>query len=476
MAPFSRTRQSGGLTPLQMDYTLTSNGPPTVNSGGTLLTGGYAGTWKIMHDVVTPGWNPGARKKLGWVNNPASLSHLVTTPCYSSTVSSNTPNNGYVLTRGWHGDALGYVIGPLIAGPAWENLNRDVYPDIASLDFARNKALIECRSRIAPPSSQSLVTAMELPKTVDLILSTAKKLVEARRRAVRLDVPGLRKMFGEPPKRYPKYPEKTVLWDDHSGTVLMRRKGSGDRPTYKFMRVPLTANRLSKMDEATRLWLEYRYGWAPLVYDLVDQLKAFHAEARRIEKSSSGGTGDYAVYKAFGSGKHSATATYPHTRSSFGGGSYTWNLDVKHDCEVRAYAYYRVMATGLISRLNDFGAFDVPRAIWELVPFSFVVDWFVPIGDWLASLTPKFGVEILVSGYREHDRKEVIRTLTGYTPDGAGPGQWPSSPVGIGSSDGATNTQWNRHPHLPFPTFPTIEVKLGLKRLADAAALFMRMR
>lgn len=38
--------------------------------------------------------------------------------------------------------------------------------------------------------------------------------------------------------------------------------------------------------------------------------------------------------------------------------------------------------------LDDSGFSDILGSAWELIPYSFVVDWFLPIGNWLSSFRP----------------------------------------------------------------------------------------
>lgn len=53
---------------------------------------------------------------------------------------------------------------------------------------------------------------------------------------------------------------------------------------------------------------------------------------------------------------------------------------------------------------------------WELVPFSFVVDWFAPVGDWLNALDATLGYSFL-SGTRSTIRRRTgqYRASPAYT-------------------------------------------------------------
>lgn len=49
--------------------------------------------------------------------------------------------------------------------------------------------------------------------------------------------------------------------------------------------------------------------------------------------------------------------------------------------------------------LSEFGFTNLATIIWERITYSFVIDWFINIGSWLASLTALDGV--IVTDYNE---------------------------------------------------------------------------
>jgi hypothetical protein len=69
------------------------------------------------------------------------------------------------------------------------------------------------------------------------------------------------------------------------------------------------------------------------------------------------------------------------------------------------YQYAAPEFLGWITRLKQFvDAFGVldPAAIWDIVPFSFVVDWFINIGRWLHKSRPRlFSADVKVLDYCE---------------------------------------------------------------------------
>lgn len=64
--------------------------------------------------------------------------------------------------------------------------------------------------------------------------------------------------------------------------------------------------------------------------------------------------------------------------------------DVRKGCEVKIV--YKVENRTLAS-LNSLGLVNPLSLAWELLPMSFVVDWFIPIGGFLRQLTAPLGLE-----------------------------------------------------------------------------------
>lgn len=130
-------------------------------------------------------------------------------------------------------------------------------------------------------------------------------------------------------------------------------------------------------------WLEYRYAWLPLMMDIHDlsvaASKVAEKEARRSVSSSG-------AINAFGS----VNGGFPSSPA---------NDAVKMDWAVighiKRQIYYRVDS----SLLSLTGAMMHPLAIaWDVVPWSFVVDWFANISDYLDLQNATLGL-VPMGGY-----------------------------------------------------------------------------
>jgi hypothetical protein len=320
-------------------------------------------------------------------------------------------------------------------------------------------------NRVAPAQAQGWVTAAESQKTIDMVADRARKLAKVVQAAKSGDTRTLDTMF--PGKRTKRYPKRIVIWDDKGNPVT----GKSGNTRAKYSHPPLRETP-SKMDDASKMWLEYRYGWTPLIHDIVDGMKALYADDLRKELIHR------ERITARGTAHQAGTVTSNSTSTiNWAFGTLSATTVAEHDFTVRAYILYRPVMDTLLRRLNDFGAFDVPRAIWELVPWSFVIDWFIPIGDWLGALTPKVGVEVLASGYETTYKMKVVRTITNWVSNPAsGDLRWDQSPIPIGTADQVEMTEVNRNPHLLTPTFPPVQVKLNLNRMVDAVSLLKGQR
>lgn len=128
------------------------------------------------------------------------------------------------------------------------------------------------------------------------------------------------------------------------------------------------------------LYLEFHFGWSPLmkdIYDacqvLSDPFKSFHVKA--------GKTGLLPDTDATNTSVNDGTWQRIITRK----GGYSQTIKLQADL---------VITNPNLAMISQFGLANPLAIAWELVPFSFVLDWFVNVGDYLSSLTDFVGVEL----------------------------------------------------------------------------------
>jgi hypothetical protein len=119
-------------------------------------------------------------------------------------------------------------------------------------------------------------------------------------------------------------------------------------------------------------WLEYSYGWKPLAQGMYDRQTVINEMIHRISNDIEGTGTTY-----IGSDEE-----FPYN---------DWNVIGSWRCRVQAVLKARISNPSLYL-LNDLGLTNPIAIAWELVPFSFAVDWFLPIGNTLEALTATQGL------------------------------------------------------------------------------------
>lgn len=475
----SRFRTRGSQSITSVPYSIVPyGGSPLPPVSGVAATGNHAGDYASIQDVYTPGFRK-TREYSRWVNNPLTIQKLVVRPSSGSATTRNVPNGlGQGQERTWSGDGVSLILGALCSKPG--SLDFGSYPDLVNMSNLQSLAAIGCLNRINPPAMQAIVSTAEFGKSVSMIIQRAQKLAKVYAALKKGDIPTLEQLL--PGTRKTRYPKRIVIWNSDGQPVVNRLKKVIDPKTGKAVATPqldkryghvkLTPRRVDRLTAAARLELEWSYGWKPLVYDIIDALKAINAQVLRTSLLSK----DF--YSVFERKSGSQTQTTSGTTPPSGGGTWGWSQELKHTVDVYAYCKYTVgHRDGVMNRLNDFGVFDIPKSIWDLVPLSFLVDYLIDVGGWLAACSPKVGVNVIESGLTTRVTKTVTRTITGYTPvPASGAGAWLTAPFPLGSSDGFDAEIKLRSVGLQVPWFPPTEINLNFNRLVNVLALLRVLR
>lgn len=128
--------------------------------------------------------------------------------------------------------------------------------------------------------------------------------------------------------------------------------------------------------EPAQAWLEYQYGWKPMMNDIYNVCKLLDqgldsdicsVRVARLDKS----------YKL--PVPSNLVDGHPQTRID---GKVKRGVEVGLSFGIANRTVYNLNSMGLINPLS---------IAWELTPFSFVFDWFLPLGNFLESLTIGLG-------------------------------------------------------------------------------------
>lgn len=143
-------------------------------------------------------------------------------------------------------------------------------------------------------------------------------------------------------------------------------------------KLPISQN----VQGAADLWLEYKYGIKPLISAISTVLHNYNARSRRVRDTSHGKV----------SFSKNSISTFTATQGIL---SFPVTLATTDKVVVRGtYLYDHDVTAASLSGFDSKGLFTLP---WELVPYSFVADWFINVQDFLASLVPVPSVTTLGS-------------------------------------------------------------------------------
>lgn len=144
--------------------------------------------------------------------------------------------------------------------------------------------------------------------------------------------------------------------------VMDLRKGDFTRFARRFGTSPPgreTSRRLQATDISGR-FLEMRYAWQPAVSDVFEAAKAFEALSNGPRQQ---------VFKA-----SSRKSRSPRMNTNYG--------FVQQQLVVKRQYTYEMYEE--LSAFRQMGLGNPATILWERIPWSFVVDWFIPVGTYLS--------------------------------------------------------------------------------------------
>jgi hypothetical protein len=142
---------------------------------------------------------------------------------------------------------------------------------------------------------------------------------------------------------------------------------------------------LSKIEILSNTWLEYVYGWVPLLSDITGTITALMSHLdpedhkgliKTVRKQITHPIEIYDKIDPGGDSNHQGGATFK--------GSTCYRICVS----------YRVTNENQLLR-NQLGLLNPLGIAWNLLPYSFVVDWFFRVGDLIETLTATSGLAFI---------------------------------------------------------------------------------
>ncbi|DAD51694.1 TPA_asm: maturation protein [ssRNA phage Esthiorhiza.4_19] len=195
-------------------------------------------------------------------------------------------------------------------------------------------------------------------------------------------------------------------------------------------------------------WLEFHFGWEPLVRDIYDAAEVMNNPLKAFSRARGAGsnvdTGSYSEHNV------------NYNRSEFWRRSYY---------AVQGLTVDRI-TNSTLHALDQFGVINPVEIAWELVPFSFVVDWFVNVGQVLNSYSDYAGMQLRDTWNSVLFRLQIAGNLRPY-PGSGYPGKcdWTGNVV-----------RMDRQEALGSPVFAMKQLRLPSKvRAATAMSLLVQV-
>lgn len=215
--------------------------------------------------------------------------------------------------------------------------------------------------------------------------------------------------------------------------------------------------------EISDLWLEFRYAVRPLIFEAESALNAFKKHIALGKRFTARG---------FSQDSSESTSTESYNVGWNGWATLTWSKTHTESYEARAGCLYIIHLTDE----RDWGVIlglDRPiSTVWELTPFSFVIDWFLSIGNVLAMWEQNPSLVVEGAWCTQSWKIEDTCSLTSAVKDSS----WvsPYADITMTTTPGtAKQVEYLHYRNVDInkPVFPSVDVNLDLAKLLDLAAL-----
>jgi hypothetical protein len=163
------------------------------------------------------------------------------------------------------------------------------------------------------------------------------------------------------------------------GNFSAARRALGKRQAYfGATRWPQDLVRRPTAKTFSNFWLEYSYGWRPLLSDIYGAAELIAQTATKSRPTKVSGAAADGYQKTIEATQYGVTASV--------------NVNVKY---LARCALYFDIADYVADSLKSTGISNPALLAWELLPYSFVVDWFLPVGSYLNKLNASSGLKFV---------------------------------------------------------------------------------
>lgn len=214
-------------------------------------------------------------------------------------------------------------------------------------------------------------------------------------------------------------------------------------------------------------WLQFQYGIRPLLSDIEGAVEILKTDQKFVFDVVATRKGTFGPVP-----KHDMQGSYGSSYNSHC--NVSWDTSVSGDVTVKYKARIRITSPGM-QFLTSVGLTNLPALLWELTPWSFVADWFIPIGDYLHKMDALNGTEVMYAhkSVLTHETVTQTKLFYGYKDIG-----YPTRVTGTTVVD-YVKTHFKRTvltslPSAPIPRLSDSPLNLG--RALNALALLRQLR
>lgn len=223
--------------------------------------------------------------------------------------------------------------------------------------------------------------------------------------------------------------------------LLVRRRF---KDAAAFLGMALVPPKVSAKNSFASNFLEYHFGWEPLLKDIHDALEVWNQPIRVFQ-----------VLRASAGERTTERYDADYGAATKRRGTCTVSYFVQEGARVKA------ISGDTLHSLDEWGVLNPASLLWEAIPFSFVVDWFVNVGQVLASFSDYAGMS-LDSTFTSRKYTTAMFATTFTVPGFPTNGYKPMTERGTGA--------WTiRSASLSSPVFSVKQLRLPSKTRATTA-------
>lgn len=417
-----------------------------ISRDGSVALSGTTSSLVTQHDVMTDTVTPRFKAR-------SASGETIVSPM--SKVKTNNSLRGVTWTSQGSPDNQGrrsrWEANPWVAGRLVVDGNPvAAYPELGNaIDKCIGIAVTDAAAKVGTADVESLVSLAELPETIAFLRKPVQGMVSLTRRFMSWRRYRERKnaSYSRALERYRSLPAK----------VQAKRKAP-ERPTIS----PFKVGKFSAMDIPSA-WLAYRYGVMPLIYEFEGIAKILSDSPRPVRQTVRARAQETFKRKStnsFATGTDHDTGLVRVTEVD------TFDARI----EVRAGFLYEVDLS--IQSQLGLSPSRVPAAIYELIPLSFVADWFWNGASYYDALTASCRAKAILGGWSVSKVTYDFSRTRSVTAEGANTTVTGGNPAVVIQESGVLT---RRDPKSTSDAEIRFRVVLNTKRVADGLSLVLQM-